>query len=176
MKHIGLFQHSQMMGVMPARVPLPLDLSSEPMYVNPKQYRGILRRRQHRAKLEAQSKLVKNRKPYLHESRHRHALKRARGSGGRFLNTKKLKESSRPALAADGQNVAGPFPNHLAGKRLESEVHQQGNYREGASTTSCSDVTSTSTSDDIYHPLEFSFSCYSSHSGGTMQGRGGNYI
>ncbi|KAK7256715.1 hypothetical protein RIF29_30173 [Crotalaria pallida] len=31
--------------------------------------------------------------PYLHESRHLHALKRARGSGGRFLNTKKLQES-----------------------------------------------------------------------------------
>ncbi|KAJ0799638.1 putative transcription factor Hap2/NF-YA family [Helianthus annuus] len=80
--------------IAPARVPLPLDLSEDgPIYVNAKQYHGILRRRQIRAKLEAQNKLVKNRKPYLHESRHKHALNRVRGSGGRFLPTKKTQQS-----------------------------------------------------------------------------------
>ncbi|XP_075095283.1 nuclear transcription factor Y subunit A-3-like isoform X2 [Nicotiana tabacum] len=53
----------QMMGIAPARLPLPLDLAEDgPIYVNAKQYHGILRRRQIRAKLEAQNKLVKARK------------------------------------------------------------------------------------------------------------------
>nr|AUS89426.1 nuclear factor Y subunit A8' [Sesuvium portulacastrum] len=164
------------MGVMPARVPLPLDLStSEPIYVNPKQYHGILRRRQHRAKLEARNRLARNRKPYLHESRHQHALKRARGSGGRFLNTKKLQES-KPASTADGQNFLGSVSHHLGGNRSESEVHQRAYNRKGTSTASGSDVTSNSTGDDIYHPPEFSFSSYSSRIGGLMHGGGGNYV
>ncbi|CAO2840251.1 unnamed protein product [Amaranthus hypochondriacus] len=168
---------AMMMGIMPSRVPLPLDLSApEPIYVNAKQYHGILRRRQHRAKLEAQNKLAKNRKPYLHESRHQHALKRVRGSGGRFLNLKKLQES-RPAATTENRKDSGSISLHLYAKTSESEVHQQEFYREVASTTSCSDVTSTSTSDDMYHPLEFTFSGYSSGFGEAAQGGSsrGNY-
>jgi len=53
----------QMMGLASTRVALPLDLAQDgPIYVNAKQYHGILRRRQSRAKLEAQNKLIKNRK------------------------------------------------------------------------------------------------------------------
>lgn len=55
--------HSQVMGLTAARVPLPLcPPYHQPIYVNPKQYRAILRRRQFRAKLEAQNKLSKVRK------------------------------------------------------------------------------------------------------------------
>ncbi|XP_027126091.2 nuclear transcription factor Y subunit A-3 [Coffea arabica] len=157
--------HSQMMGMTPIRVPLPLDAAQdEPIFVNAKQFKAIMRRRESRAKQEAQNNLSKNRKPYLHESRHRHALNRARGSGGRFLNTKELQESKAVAKTND-KETSGSLQLQLNMETTEPEVCQTGNKKDGISITACSDITSASNGDDALQRQDFRFSGYRPHVG-----------
>ncbi|KAA8523291.1 hypothetical protein F0562_009714 [Nyssa sinensis] len=148
----------QMVGITPARVPLPLDLADDgPIYVNAKQYHGILRRRQTRAKLEAQNKLLKTRRPYLHESRHIHALNRVRGSGGRFLSKKKLQH---PEQIPTTSSHCPSNSDHFCQQGDMFEIHQS---ETGTSITD---------NDVLFQHEDRRFSGISPHMGLAMQGTG----
>lgn len=83
-------------------------VEESPLYVNAKQFHRILKRRVARQKLEEQLRLTsKGRKPYLHESRHNHAMRRPRGPGGRFLTADEVAAMERDSKGGDGKSESG---------------------------------------------------------------------
>lgn len=114
----------------PTAMPPPGDnagpAEDTPLYVNAKQFHRILKRRQARQKLEEQLRLTsKARKPYLHESRHKHAMRRPRGPGGRFLTSDEVaalekKEQEAGGAHSDGSNGIDALHSAVVGSKRKA--------------------------------------------------------
>lgn len=100
----------------------PVD--EEPLYVNAKQYFRILKRRVARARLEEVHRLSRQRKPYLHESRHKHAMRRPRGPGGRFLTAEEIAAQKVVQQTASPSNGDIIDDSDRCGATMSSEKHE----------------------------------------------------
>ena len=99
-----------------------------PLYVNAKQFHRILKRRVARQKLEEQLRLTsKGRKPYLHESRHNHAMRRPRGPGGRFLTADEV------AALEKGEGIPGEENSQTPASKSENTASSGQKRKAGAS-------------------------------------------
>lgn len=90
----------------------------QPLYVNPKQFHRILKRRVARERLKQVVGLPsKHRKPYLHESRHNHAARRPRDPKGHFLSLEQIKDLEKQKEAATAKVAKEKNPRGNEGGR-----------------------------------------------------------
>ena len=109
----------------------PASMEDAPLYVNAKQFHRILKRRVARQKLEEALRLTsKGRKPYLHESRHKHAMRRPRGPGGRFLTAEEVSAIEK-GEGGELQKYASNIPKAEANSPLDEKAPQPGSKRKG---------------------------------------------
>ena len=104
-----------------------LPAEESPLYVNAKQFHRILKRRVARQKLEEALRLTsKGRKPYLHESRHKHAMRRPRGPGGRFLTADEVLEMEKKGELPSGEDKENEDAKKPNGKSRDRKRKSMG--------------------------------------------------